>query len=808
MAKGKKNQKSGKNKGRPGGGGKPVRLENMSVSERLGFYWESGAWEIFLAEWRERSGSPNAAPWAPYVADAMYNHLTRTLFEDRNIKGAVNIARGVLKDPASYDEVTKACSTLALTLAKLSEVRLREGEMDGLINVEVPKPWSLLLASLSALTAPAKPKALTDPKAKARAKTIRKMERQLDKLEPRKPSYLFKAFVKSCEELLALAENRVQLKVFGAVKELAVLVKTTSSKLGPDSFQARDLTDLVESGRKADIFRNLNHPAMIAIWRKLVALGEVRWGYAWAETARSLVLPFDMGLDPEAKAVLAKAVSKEGDVEEWLDFIKNNFPWSAPERLILEIVVLRKTMASVGVKFAVQNTSRYSGADPDSLSNPWRGIDKVRIDELRRRFAAIEKLSAECGVKTVWGSEIENDFWDVVIDAPAVVDELERWGFPYETVDEYMFHCIFANTRKPGQVVAALKEVGRLVNLEEPDGVMTMATGFIWRLAERLNDSVDLDEMLLNVVSVLKPKTGVDFIRSLVSVSLINNTKLDLDLEDFREAHAKIKAETLNKVLARIPKSLALVAGTSQSRFLELSSSLQSPLDKASDSELMEFASSLSDGDYHDSALAAGIMAHQILSAQPNLKLIRCLAMPARKILDSLDLLIRLDQLMGEVQDRMTAAAIEGILNEAMKGFEESGRPKRRGKGKSVKSDEFELDIDDEDFFGDDDDDLDDDDLFGDDDDDLDVADLFGDDDDDLDDDFLYGDDPSGQVLDGEDEDDDDGEDGDGASRLERAAKSEPDYDEFDLMARDLIELIIRPANDVGKPAADDLEAE
>ncbi|MDR2456624.1 MAG: hypothetical protein LBE49_08550 [Deltaproteobacteria bacterium] len=636
MAKGKRSQKK-----RGQGRGPQLRLENLPVSERLGHFWESGSWELFLAEWAERSQSPKAISWAPLVPAARYNHLTKTLFEDKNLKRALSIASNLLSFEERLPPLLKACASIVLSLGDLDKGGSGQGSLEA-ASIDpglLPAPWLKLCKAIEDRLKPGEGPA--DPLAKTREKIIRKMERRLLKIAPGASSYVFHAFQKSCEELLETAASNPQKEIFGALRELSSLIKTVSSKRDPNSEKAKDLGDLLSKGRYALLRRHLDHRAVLAVWRRLADVGEARFGRSWSETAKSMVFKHEPGLDPLAKKALDASASSEGDLVDWLDSIKKNFNWSPPERLLFEMASIHRALEQRDLAFQHKRVSMFT-TKGEYDSRQFYGADKGRVEQLRRRFLALDKGFKECELATVWDWGVDDCFLEVLQMVPDAMADLSRWAFPFKTASEELLARVAGISRDLPSFVESLKKAERILRLEDGADLMHMASGLIWRLYESALASADLDEIMGGLETVMTPEAFVKTVRALVAAAVVYHSGINLEFRDLLVDEDFLKPERLDKVFARMPKTLARVKGSVQYRLLALSTSLASPLDKASEEDVERLMRDVIEGDEADDMTGVGLVCLNMVKAEPDLAIIGGLLTNSIGILDKFGMAMEL----------------------------------------------------------------------------------------------------------------------------------------------------------------------
>jgi hypothetical protein len=649
MAKAKRSQKKR-------GPGRGPRLENLPVAERLGHFWESGLWELFLAEWAERSQSPKAASWAPFVAAARYNHLTKTLFEDRNLKSALSIASSLLSFKEGLPPLLEACASIALRLGDLDKGALAEGgpgREPALIEPGLlPAPWLRLKKAIDERLKPGQ--ASADPLFKTREKIIRKMERRLLKIAPGASAYSFAAFQKSCEELSETAASARQKEIFGALRELGALIKIVSSKRDPDSRKAEDLGGLLSKGRYAPLRRHLDHRAVLAVWRRLAAVGEARFGRRWSEAAKSLVFKHEPGLDPMARKALAASASSEDNLADWLDSIKKTFNFSPTEKLLLEIAAIHRALDPSLLAFRPERFSKFSTGG-EYAARQYYGADKGRMEDLRRRFVALDKSFKECELPTSWNWGVGDCFLNILKMVPEALADLSRWAFPFDTASDQLLSRVIGISRDLPLLAESMRKAERVLRLDDPKDLLHMAGGLIWRLCELAQGPSDLDEAMRGLETVMTPEAFEKTVRALVAVALLCNADFGLPFRDPLGADGDYKPERLDKVFARMPKTLARIKGSVQYRLLALSTSLGSPLDKAPADDVGSLIMDITGGDETDAMVGLGLVTLNMLKHEPDMAIIKDLVAISHYNLVRLDIVEYFDDFINEkvLEDRV-----------------------------------------------------------------------------------------------------------------------------------------------------------
>ncbi|MDR3203604.1 MAG: hypothetical protein LBV23_02495 [Deltaproteobacteria bacterium] len=502
MTKHRKNKKvaASKNKG--------------SILDRIGQYWRTDDWRAFLAAYLKYQNDPDGKAWEPYIADARYNYLTKTLFINKNLEKAASIASKILESGDQRDiGRNRDCALVTLDCLKIDEPGFRLSDLEG-SSEALPKPWLELRRrqSQEALVLNGE-----DPLTSKREALVLKFYKQLQSLSNAKNLSPFTKLLNLAEELQKLALSGLQNKVFNGILAMATLLKNLRRKKVNFEKQYGDLEKLKSYSEEFQTIKEAfpHAPILKVMWWRFIELGQEKFGYKWASEAKTLLLYFSNSEDYPSAKLANHLLAPKSNLNEYnenkledicdetgpkhcLDMVKlvlqieKSWKWLPPEQYYLQCLKVR---------FFMDNCCH--GQDYSFLmkeaSESVLGILGLNLEichevanlthELLRRLTELSANGWRDGRPAAWPRFIGQFYSIMMLLVPNVDKKYDRDRPCLEVLPEFTLVILLSNPSLRQVVRQFLNKRGYKIRFKDREEIRLSLAFFMHALCFSLEDS-------------------------------------------------------------------------------------------------------------------------------------------------------------------------------------------------------------------------------------------------------------------------------------------------------------------------------
>jgi hypothetical protein len=335
---------------------KAAPQRNLSLRDRLAGHWENGKWENFITLYLRDREASDRTPWAGRLGDALYNGLTKTLFQQKDPDTALDLALLLQAEAGRVPELVTDCARVALDF-----LERRKNPAAGLSPLSdeaaLPQPYARLRAALAALAAPRAAAKPGPTRGRPRRNPAEPSARQpgLDGVKPvrgpaAKLASRFAAlgretgltpcsnFFKAASELEELTAGSASAPLFRGLRAVASLLRDLQRKNRDRSGLWRNLEVLGQSPEFADFKAAPPHPALLWLWGFFCDRGQAKFGRDWAAAARVMPLMMTKNFSPELTRAFKLVTSAETSRSKllWAAAAERSaWPWPDQERYLL-----------------------------------------------------------------------------------------------------------------------------------------------------------------------------------------------------------------------------------------------------------------------------------------------------------------------------------------------------------------------------------------------------------------------------------------------------------------------------------------